>query len=166
MIALKWCLLAVGAFFIHTQFSSFSALFNPTVILVYYFGVESLSRISSKKFFPVGIELESAGFGALIGFFEDALTGSLIGPSLISKGLIGFATPFIYTEIVFRWTPAWAAALLALFTFFDSWAVAGARSMFGETIINNAQILKVVVFQCLVSLPFALIIKPLSSRSE
>lgn len=165
MTVLKWALLSAGAFFIHTQFSSFSVLFNPTVVLVYYFGIESLNRISSKKFFPVRIEFESAAFGALIGFVEDALTGSIIGPSLLSKGLVGFITPFVYTEIVFRWTPFWAGALLALLTFCDGWAVAGARSVFSETIINNAQVLKVVIFQCLVSLPFAFILKPLSSRS-
>ncbi|TAN45714.1 MAG: hypothetical protein EPN22_01615 [Nitrospirae bacterium] len=165
MIFLKWLLLTAGVFLVHTQLSSFAGLFNLSVVLVYYFGVESLSRISSKKFFPVRIELESAGFGASIGLVEDALSGGIIGPAILSRGLIGFVTPFVYTEIVFRWTPIWAGALLVLFTFCDGWIIAGARSVFSETVINNAQVLRVVAFQCLVSLPFALLIKPLSARS-
>ncbi len=43
-------------------------------------------------------------FGSVLGAAEDALSGMMIGPALLGKGLVGFASPFL-SRGFFRWTP-------------------------------------------------------------
>lgn len=156
----KWFLLAAAAFLAQTQFSFSFGRLNITVILVYYYGLKTLGEINSREFFGTHAEIRSAVFGGLVGLAEDIISGTLAGPSFLSKGLIGFFTPLLFMDVIFRWTPLWAAMVIALFTVMDGIVVIGARMIFGEVNVNMPHAVREVIFQALVNIPLSMILKP------
>lgn len=160
MNILKWSLLAAVAFLMQTQFSSMHVPVNITVILVYSFGLKNLERVSTREYFGSKTEIQSTLFGATIGLIEDALLGSVIGPNLLGKGLIGFITPVIFADVVFRWTPFWGMMVAIAFTLLDGVIVIGSRAVFSDLNINFVQAFLNVLIQAVINIPFGMLLKP------
>ncbi|GER93406.1 hypothetical protein A45J_1146 [hot springs metagenome] len=134
-------------------------------MMVYFFGLRSLSRhFRTDIYFGNRAEIKSMIFGALVGLVEDMLTGSIIGPNFFSKGLIGFLTVVIFTEVVFKWTLFLGVIILAFFTMLDEIIVAGFRVIFTGMNIDIIDVLKTTVMQIVVSIPFGIILKPKKFR--
>lgn len=155
-----WGLLTVTVFIVQTQFSFLHNSLNFTVVIVYLFGLRNLDRIAARGYFGSRSELESTAFGAFIGLTEDILMGSLVGPGFLSKGLIGFFTSVIFSDVVFRWTRIWGVAAVTAFTLLDGLILIGARSMFSDLHINSSQVLLNVLVQIVLNIPFGILLKP------
>ncbi|MEW6116342.1 MAG: hypothetical protein AB1553_05515 [Nitrospirota bacterium] len=160
MKMLKWMLLVALIFLIQTQFSSLKNFFNGAVILVYLFGLKSRQDISLHGYFSSKTEIKSTLFGAFLGLAEDILSGSIIGPGLLSKGLLGLIAPVIFTDMVFRWTPLWGGIVMALFTLIDGGIIIGSRVLFTGIEISGFTAFQVMVVQAVMSIPFGIIVKP------
>ena len=155
-----WGLLAVLVFIAQTQFSFLHNSINLTVVIVYFFGLRNLDRVAARGYFGSRSEIETTAFGAFIGLTEDILLGSLIGPGFLSKGLIGFFTSVIFSDVVFRWTPIWGVTAITAFTLLDGLILIGARNMFTDLNVNSTYVLLNVLVQIAVNVPFGILLKP------
>lgn len=154
-------------FLIQTQVSISGRHLNLSVVMVYFFGLKSLPRQCKFKmdpYFGSRAEIKSMVFGAFVGLIEDILAGSIIGPNFFSKGLIGFLTVLVFTEIVFKWTLFLGVITIVIFTLLDGIIVTGFRVIFASININIIDVLKTIAVQTIVSIPFGIILKPKKFR--
>lgn len=155
----KWLLLGFAAFFAQTHFSVFDIPLNVTAVLVYAFGLKTLSS-RAETFFWTSSELKSTVMGAVIGFVGDTLSGSIVGPEVFSKGAVGFLTPIIFTDVLFRWTPLFGALALCLLSILDGAVSLALRFLFTDITISHAGFLQTIVVQGLMNTAFGVILKP------
>jgi hypothetical protein len=156
---LKWFLLGFAAFFAQTHFSVFDIPLNVTSVLVYAFGLRALSS-RSETFFWSSPELKSTVMGALIGFVGDTLSGSIVGPEVFSKGAVGFLTPIMFTDVLFRWTPLLGALVLCFLSILDGAVSLALRFLFTDITVSHASFLQTIVVQGLMNTAFGVILKP------
>ncbi|MBZ0157109.1 MAG: hypothetical protein K8I29_12965 [Alphaproteobacteria bacterium] len=157
---LKWISVAVLAILVQAQLSFLSGFFSVSLILVYFFGLRSRLKLSAFEWSGNKVEMKSVLYGALVGLMEDIFTGSIIGPGLLSKGLIGLLTPVAFTDLVFKWTPLWGGIVIVLFTLLDGAVLVGARTYFTGIHIGTMGLLQIFLLRSLVSLPFGILLKP------
>ena len=119
---------------------------NLTVILVCYIGMKRG-------------EIPGMFFGALIGLIEDIITGGLLGPNILSKGLIGYLSSSLYRKL-FIWTPLVGAINIFSLTFLDSSIVFILRSIFDKIPVDIGTALFIIMVQSLVNAPLGIFIKP------
>lgn len=160
MKILKWLFLIVLVFLLQTQFYLLKDFFNITVALVYFFGLKSLRNVSAREYSSSRIEVESIIFGIAVGLAEDILSGSIIGPGLLSKGIIGLITPVIFTSMVFKWTPLWGVIIIAIFTILDGVIVMGSRVLFTGIHLTGVNVLQMLLIQPIMNIPFGIFLKP------
>lgn len=160
MNVLKWILLAVLVFLLQTQCPFIREFSNLTVILVYYFGLKSHQRNAGHDYSGSKSEFESVVFGVIIGGMEDVISGSIIGPGILSKGLLGLMTPIVFTDMIFKWTPLWGAIIVVIFTLFDGMVVVGSRMMFTGVHVTGVIVLQAMCVQSIISMPFGILLRP------
>src|SRR5208283_1246749 len=160
MNALKWIFLTVLVFLLQTQCSFFWDFSNLTVILVYYFGLKSCQRNADRDFSGSKSEFESVAFGVIIGLMEDVISGSIIGPGLLSKGLLGLMTPVVFTDMIFKWTPLWGAIIVVIFTLFDAMVMVSSRMMFTGVHVTAAILFQAMCVQSVLNIPFGILLRP------
>ena len=102
--------LALISIIIETKLSIFGIHPNLSVLVVYYF---ALRHNETKSMF----------FGALTGALSDGISGQILGPGLLAKGIVGFLSPHIRMGF-FTWTPA-----LGFLTAFTMTLIDGAVSL-------------------------------------
>lgn len=156
---LKWVLLGFAAFFAQTRFSVFDVPLNVTAVLVYAFGLKALSSKTS-LFFRATPELKGTAMGVLIGFVGDSLSGSIVGPEIFSKGVVGFLTPVVFTDVVFRWTPLFGALALCFLTILDGALSLALRFLFTDIAVSHSSALQTILVQGLMNTAFGAILKP------
>ena len=160
MNALKWILLAVLVFLLQTQCPLIREFSNLTVILVYYFGLKSHKRNSGRDYSGSKSEFESVLFGVIIGWMEDVISGSIIGPGILSKGLLGLMTPIVFTDMIFKWTPLWGAIIVVIFTLFDGLVVVCSRMMFTGVHVTGGIVFQAMCVQSIINMPFGILLRP------
>ena len=160
MNALKWILLTVLVFLLQTQCYFIRDFSNLTVVLVYYFGLKSHQRNSDRDYSGSKSELESVAFGVIIGLMEDVISGSIIGPGLLSKGLLGLMTPVVFTDMIFKWTPLWGVIIVIIFTLFDGMVIVCSRIMFTGIHVTGATLVQVMCVQSIMNMPFGILLRP------
>ena len=160
MNVLKWILLAGLVFLLQTQCPFIREFSNLTVILVYYFGLKSHQRNSGRDYSGSKAEFESVVFGVIIGGMEDVISGSIIGPGILSKGLLGLMTPVVFTDIIFKWTPLWGAIIIVIFTLFDGIVVVCTRVMFTGIHVTGAILFQTMCVQSITNMPFGILLRP------
>ncbi|HEX8948034.1 MAG TPA: hypothetical protein VF790_03675 [Dissulfurispiraceae bacterium] len=160
MKVLKWMACVVFVFLLQTQFFFLRDFLNIPVLLAYYFGLRSLEVVSAREYSSSRAEIGSVLFGAAVGLVEDVLSGSIIGPGLLSKGFIGFMTPVIFTSLVFKWTPLWGGIITVLFTLMDGMILTGTRVLFTGIHVSGIGIFQILLIQALLNLPFGLVLRP------
>src|SRR5208337_373936 len=133
---------------------------NLTVVLVYYFGLKSHQRNADRDFSGSKSEFESVAFGVIIGLMEDVISGSIIGPGLLSKGLLGLMTPVVFTDMIFKWTPLWGAITVVIFTLFDVMVVVCSRIMFTGIHVSGAILFQAMCVQSIINMPFGILLQP------
>ncbi|MBA4349085.1 MAG: hypothetical protein C0415_03735 [Thermodesulfovibrio sp.] len=161
MKILKWISFVFLAFLIQAKIEIFNYPLNLTPTLVYIFSFKALHNPSNVGGYLSGAaELKGTLFGAGIGLMEDVLTGSIIGPDFFSKGLIGFISAVIFTDVVFRWTPVLGGIAVIILTLADGFISTGLRMFFTDITINGVYTLQMILFQSVVNIPFGILVKP------
>lgn len=84
-------LIILLAFFLESRVTVFGAPPNLTAAAAYFFGFRNGGT-------------KGLLFGSLIGLLSDSLSGNLLGPGMLGKGLVGFSASFL-SGSYFRWTP-------------------------------------------------------------
>jgi len=135
-------LLAVG---LQGSFSLFDVNPNFTAILACYAGIRQG-------------EVKGLLVGSLIGIIEDSISGSLLGPHLLGKGLTGYIAAFLSGKF-FGWTPMLGVLVIVTLTMADGLITFGARSIFGTTPTGIGAASFMVAMQSLFNAPFGIILK-------
>ncbi len=114
---LVWLSLSIiAALIVHSQISLWGVAPNLTLVVAYAVGMYS----GPTK----GILLGSA-----VGILEDSVSGSILGPNLLGKGITGFLASFSSGSL-FRWTPLLGMLSLFALTLMDGGVVFLSRTMF------------------------------------
>lgn len=162
---IKWTFLFLTVFIGQIKLSTIlNTPLNFLIILVYAFSLKNLPSQFKKDTYQDGIiYVKIVLFGIIIGLLEDLLSENLIGPSIFSKGMIAFLTVHFFTVLFFRWTPLLGAIFLSALTLMDNLMLYVFRILFSHTNISNLFLLKTILFQIALNLPFGIIIKGKSS---
>jgi hypothetical protein len=164
MKILKWILFVFLIFFVQMQFALFNVPLNLVLVIVYAFGLKTLEKSKTDKSFSkysgAGSEIKSAAFGASVGLLEDIIAGGILGPAFLSKGIIGFLTIVIFTDIVFRWTPLIGIIAIITLTVLDGIIVTGLHVLFAGISINYLKELLILFMQAILNIPFGIIFRP------
>lgn len=158
---IKWIFLLLIVFIAQIKLSTiFNTPLNFLILLVYAYSLKNLPVQPQKDIYQDWIKnIKIIFFGVLIGFFEDLLSENLIGPSIFSKGMIAFLTVHFFSSLFFRWTPLLGAIFLSVLTLIDNLILYGFRILFSHTNISNLFLLKTILLQMVLNLPFGIIIK-------
>ena len=103
--------------------------------------------------------------GSLIGILEDNLASPFLGPNLLSKGLIGYLSSFVYHRF-FVWTPVLGMISISLLTVVDGFVVLAARSIFDRMPVDLGAAAFIVLIQSLLNAPFGIFLKPKNEPAE
>ncbi len=123
---------------------------NFTLILAFYAGIR-------------GGEIKGLFLGALIGAIEDGLSGALLGPHLLSKGLMGYLAAFLYSKF-FILTPALGILTVIILTFADGIVVFATRSVFAVMPSGIGSAAFIILMQSLFNAPLGFLMKKKSDQ--
>lgn len=140
-----WALIAFFTFGIQGSISLFDITPNFTVLLTCYAGIR-------------GGAGKGLLMGSIIGLIEDSLSGSILGPHLLSKGLIGYLSAFLHSRL-FLWTPVLGILTLIILTIADGFAVYTARSVFSTMPSGIGTAAFIIGMQSLFNAPFGVFLK-------
>jgi rod shape-determining protein MreD len=142
---LLWGIITFLTFGIQGAISFFDITPNFTVILACYAGIR-------------GGEGKGLFLGSLIGILEDSLSGTLLGPHLLSKGIIGYLSASLYSKF-FIWTPVLGVISVVVLTIADSSIVYTSRSVFGTMPSGVGSAAFVIAMQSLFNAPLGIFLK-------
>lgn len=141
-----WMLVIVIVFFIQTNIRLFGAALNLAVLIPFFIGV----RKSPEKGLLAGIG---------IGLIQDSLSHAIIGPHILSKGMVGLISPLMSGKF-FIWTPLFGIASLFAMTFLDGMVVYASMSIFQSVSSSLSQVLLDILIQSLINAPVGYFIRP------
>lgn len=146
MTYVLWTGIILFTFFIEGRISIFHVAPNFAALLVYYAGIRKG-------------ELEGLFLGSIVGTVEDSLSGTFLGPNLLSKGIIGYFSSFMSGSF-FRWTPLLGAIGIGVLTMVDNTIVFTTRSFFDRMPTGFKAAAFKIVIQSLINIPLGLFLKP------
>lgn len=146
MAYILWPAIVLLTIIIQARVSLFDVQPSFTSALAYYAGIRKG-------------ELRGIFFGSLIGTIEDSLSATFLGPNLLSKGLVGYFSSFIYSGF-FRWTPFLGIIAILFLTAMDSTVVFVLRSIFDKTPVDIKVAVFVVTIQSIINAPLGIFLKP------
>lgn len=134
------------AFVIQSKVTIFGIPPSLTVTVPYYVGL----RNGQKK----GILT-----GSLIGMIEDSLSGNILGPHLLGKGIAGFSGSFFLGSF-FRWTPILGIIGLFSVTILDGLTVFIVKMIFNIQLIPASRFITTILFQGLMNMVVGAFLRP------
>ncbi len=146
MIYLLWAAIIFCTLIIQGSISLFDITPNLTAVLACYAGVR-------------GKEIKGMFLGALIGIVEDSLSGAFLGPNLLSKGLIGYLSSFVYSRF-FVWTPLLGMISISVLTFIDGFIVFVSRSLFDKMPVGIGTAVFIIAMQSIANAPLGILLRP------
>jgi rod shape-determining protein MreD len=146
MTYVLWTGIILFTFFIEERISVFHVAPNFAALLVYYAGIRKG-------------KLEGLFLGSIVGTVEDSLSGTFLGPNLLSKGIIGYFSSFMSGSF-FRWTPLLGAIGIGVLTMVDNTIVFTTRSFFDRMPTGFKAAAFKIIIQSLINIPLGLFLKP------
>ncbi len=163
----SWFFLASVALLLQPKLTLFGCPLNLTIALVYAFGIKTAphqpAASGSSDVLP---EIRGTAFGAGIGLIEDVMTGSILGPNLLSKGLAGFVSTMVYREIFFQWESAVGGVVLAVLTLLDGLLVIWTRELFSNLYAGGPAVANLIIVQSIINIPLGLMLRPEKKISD
>jgi rod shape-determining protein MreD len=141
-----WVLVTFFIFILQGSISLFDITPNLTAALACYAGIKKR-------------EIKGMFLGSLIGVIEDSLSGTFLGPNLLSKGLVGYLSSFIYSRF-FVWTPLLGIISIFVLTLTDGFIVFMSRGIFDKMPANSGAAAFIIIFQSLLNAPLGIFLKP------
>jgi rod shape-determining protein MreD len=146
MVYLLWVVIIFCTLIIQGSISLFDITPNLTAVLACYAGVR-------------GKEIKGMFLGALIGIVEDSLSGAFLGPNLLSKGLIGYFSSFVYSRF-FVWTPLLGMISISVLTFIDGFIIFVSRSLFDKMPVGIGTAVFIIAMQSIANAPLGMLLRP------
>lgn len=142
---LFWVGITFFVFIIQGSVSLFDVTPNFTILIACFAGIR-------------GGEGKGLLLGSLIGIFEDSLSGTLLGPHMLSKGLMGYLAGFLSSKF-FVWTPVLGILSGVIITMADGVAVFTVRSVFAAMPCGIGAAAFIIMMQSLLNAPLGLLLK-------
>jgi rod shape-determining protein MreD len=149
---LLWASIIFLTFIIQESISLFNVTPDLTLVLVFYVGIRKG-------------EVKGIFFGSLIGIIEDSLSGALLGPNLLSKGLAGYLSSLIYSRF-FIWTPLLGIISISALTLIDSSIVFISRSIFAKIPVSIGTAFFAIAMQSVLNAPLGIFIRPKDTHGK
>ncbi len=143
---LLWSAIVTGVFLVQSLVSASLLTVNLTLLPVYYFGL--------KKGYAPGLSV-----GVSVGLLEDALSGQLIGPGMLGKGLVGILASYI-TDGFFIWTPLLGMLAVFVLTIVDEAVIYTSLTLFSEAPAPLKDFVGIALGKALINAPFGWMIRP------
>jgi cell shape-determining protein MreD len=99
------------------------------------------------------------GYGAILGCVEDSVLSSIIGPSILAGGAVGYLASF-FSHTFFRWTPLLGFFVASVLTFFGGLAEYASLSIFHQLDGGLLSGLYPLALQSLLNGVLAIFLKP------
>ncbi|MEC4684826.1 MAG: rod shape-determining protein MreD [Nitrospirota bacterium] len=141
-----WTIIIAGVFLLQSVISIDIIRVNLTLLLVYYFGLRRG-------------ELQGAAVGISVGFLEDTLSGQLIGPGMLGKGLVGILPAYL-SDGFFIWTPLLGMLAVFALTVVDETVVYTSLSLFSQSPAPLQDFIALTIVKALINAPFGWLIRP------
>jgi len=134
------------AFLLEARISIFGGRPDFAAAIAYYFGLKNG-------------ETKGILFGSFIGLIADSLSGGILGPNMLAKGLVGFLASFISVSF-FRWTPLLGIIGISVLTALNGITVFLSKTIFENTPTSISSAIFVILSASLINSVFGIFIRP------
>ena len=161
MTLAAWIVVTTLVLLFQPKLSLFAYPLNLSVAVVYAFAIKNAMQHSTATgSSDVSSEMKATFFGAAVGLIEDGMTGSMIGPNVLSKGLTGLISSVVFRDIFFLWESSLGGIVLCLLTMADGVVAVGTRLLFSNTLIGGRAAAELIIIQAIMNIPIGLLVKP------
>ncbi len=147
MSYLGWAALVFISLLVEAKVSVLSVTPNATALVVYLAAIR-------------GGEMRGMMAGLAVGFLQDGLVISLLGPHMLGKVLVGYLAPFLTSGKFFRWTPVLGLIGVGVVTALDSATVYFVLGIFDRLPADPGRALYVTVMHAILNAPAGLFMRP------
>ncbi len=162
---IKWLLFIFCAFILQTKILVFGYHLNLIILVVYAFIIHTVRRTTKKEEFRrAEWEIKCTTFGGFIGILDDIVSASIIGPSFLSKALIGFFGAVLFGNILFRWTLVLGFIVIFFLTIFDGLTQLIVRIILSDFRIGIYSVTQMILLQALINIPLSILFQPDESK--
>ncbi len=155
-----WVSAASIAILFQPKITIFDFPLNLTIAVVYAFAIMAPPLHSaSMSFTDVSAEIRGSAFGAFIGLIEDAMSGTIPGLNVLSKGLLGFVSSIIFRDLFSQWTPLIGGIVLSVLTLLDGLIVILVGTFIAGINISGMSAISMIFMQALTNFFIGCLIK-------
>lgn len=139
-------LLIFSAFLLESRISIFGAQPDLAAAIAYYFGLKNG-------------ETKGMLFGSFIGLIGDSLSGGILGPNILGKGMVGFLSAFMSGSF-FRWTPVLGVIGISLLTALNGIIVFLSKTLFEHMPTSIPSAISIIFTAALINSLFGIFMRP------
>ena len=134
------------AFLLESRISIFGAQPDLAAAIAYYFGLKNG-------------ETKGMLFGSFIGLIGDSLSGGILGPNILGKGMVGFFSAFMSGSF-FRWTPVLGVIGISLLTAVNGIIVFLSKILFEHMPTSIPSAMSIIFTAALINSLFGIFMRP------
>ena len=139
-------LIIFSAFLLESRISIFGAQPDLAAAIAYYFGLKNG-------------ETKGLLFGSFIGLIGDSLSGGILGPNILGKGMVGFLSAFMSGSF-FRWTPVLGVIGISLLTAVNGIIVFLSKTLFEHMPTSIPSAMSIIFTAALINSLLGIFMRP------
>ena len=139
-------LIIFSAFLLESRISIFGAQPDLAAAIAYYFGLKNG-------------ETKGMLFGSFIGLIGDSLSGGILGPNILGKGMVGFLSAFMSGSF-FRWTPVLGVIGISLLTAINGIIVFLSKTLFEHMPTSIPSAMSIIFTSALINSLLGIFMRP------
>ncbi|MFZ3123459.1 MAG: rod shape-determining protein MreD [Thermodesulfovibrionales bacterium] len=139
-------LIIFSAFLLESRISIFGAQPDLAAAIAYYFGLKNG-------------ETKGMLFGSFIGLIGDSLSGGILGPNILGKGMVGFLSAFMSGSF-FRWTPVLGVIGISLLTALNGIIVFLSKTIFEHMPTSIPSAISIIFTAAIINSLFGIFMRP------
>jgi rod shape-determining protein MreD len=139
-------LIIFSAFLLESRISIFGAQPDLAAAIAYYFGLRNG-------------ETKGLLFGSFIGLIGDSLSGGILGPNILGKGMVGFLSAFMSGSF-FRWTPVLGVIGISLLTAINGIIVFLSKTLFEHMPTSIPSAMSIIFTAALINSLLGIFMRP------
>jgi rod shape-determining protein MreD len=139
-------LIIFSAFLLESRISIFGAQPDLAAAIAYYFGLKNG-------------ETRGLLFGSFVGLIGDSLSGGILGPNILGKGMVGFLSAFMSGSF-FRWTPVLGIIGISLLTAINGIIVFLSKTLFEHMPTSIPSAMSIIFTAALINSLLGIFIRP------
>ncbi|MBU4321534.1 MAG: rod shape-determining protein MreD [Nitrospinae bacterium] len=139
-------LIIFSAFLLESRISIFGAQPDLAAAIAYYFGLKNG-------------ETKGMLFGSFVGLIGDSLSGGILGPNILGKGMVGFLSAFMSGSF-FRWTPVLGVIGISLLTALNGIIVFLSKTIFEHMPTSIPSAISIIFTAAIINSLFGIFMRP------